>query len=491
MELPGRAHAKSWEGQEVLDLTGLPLGRCVGVFADADTEMVEWLLVDVTGHRRSFVPAVDVVEEPAGVRLSFVRDQVLAAPSVGDAEQLSKRDEMTLYRHYDVPFTDDASESLLPEDVVVADDGAGTAPAQADADATPAASMRMTPGVPPLIAPEPFGTPVPDTALDPMSPAASLPPPAVLPPPVQTEPPPAPTPVVAEVKEQVIEEQVVVAPAVTSGTSRDDDSPATLDRTPADALSAAAPLAAVGAAVAAVWLVLRGLDRRAARRRSLPARTHRARRQVSRTGRDTAAQLSATLAAASTTAERHGRRTAKAAAQRRKEAAEQRVKAVKAAEKNRKKTVKAAQARRKQTGEAASKHRRQALKAAVQRRDRGQKGLAAATTAVATGASYAADRVTAVPGAVADRAGHVRRSVASTLWDVATAAAAAGGYVLGARAGRERYEQITELAAATAARPEVQTAKQAVVDSEHRTEAVESLKDQGKQLLIRVRVLPG
>ncbi len=38
--------------------------------------------------------------------------------------------------------------------------------------------------------------------------------------------------------------------------------------------------------------------------------------------------------------------------------------------------------------------------------------------------------------------------------------AGAAGYVLGARAGRERYEQITRAAAQVAQRPEVQQAKE-------------------------------
>jgi hypothetical protein len=45
MDLPDRAEAKSWQGRDVVDRDGEPLGRCHGVFADTDTGLPEWVLV--------------------------------------------------------------------------------------------------------------------------------------------------------------------------------------------------------------------------------------------------------------------------------------------------------------------------------------------------------------------------------------------------------------------------------------------------------------
>ena len=50
------------------------------------------------------------------------------------------------------------------------------------------------------------------------------------------------------------------------------------------------------------------------------------------------------------------------------------------------------------------------------------------------------------------------------------------GYVLGARAGEERYEQITATASSLAARPEVQQATQAVTDPERRRQLLGRLR---------------
>ena len=49
------------------------------------------------------------------MRVDFTRELVLSAPHVGDAVQLSKADERTLYAHYGVRTSTEPSGSLLPE----------------------------------------------------------------------------------------------------------------------------------------------------------------------------------------------------------------------------------------------------------------------------------------------------------------------------------------------------------------------------------------
>ena len=120
MELPDRSQARSWEGKDVVDRDGQRLGRCVGVFADTATGVPEWLHVDVEGHVRSFVPALEAAETDGTVRVRFSRDVVLGAPGVGDDEQLSKAEEIELYRHYGVPV-EGGDGSVLPADDASAD----------------------------------------------------------------------------------------------------------------------------------------------------------------------------------------------------------------------------------------------------------------------------------------------------------------------------------------------------------------------------------
>ena len=120
MTLPERDVAKAWQGLVVLDQDGERLGECTGVFADAASGATEWLEVAVQGHRRCLLPALNALEVAGQVRVAFLRAAVLSAPQVGDDTELSKRDDIALYRHYGVPYSASASPSLLP---TVADPG--------------------------------------------------------------------------------------------------------------------------------------------------------------------------------------------------------------------------------------------------------------------------------------------------------------------------------------------------------------------------------
>jgi len=112
--LPERDVAKGWQGRVVLDQDGERLGECTGIFADAASGATEWLEVAVEGHRRCLLPALNALEVGGQVRVAFRRTAVLAAPHVGDDTELSKRDDIVLYRHYGVYYSASASPSLLP-----------------------------------------------------------------------------------------------------------------------------------------------------------------------------------------------------------------------------------------------------------------------------------------------------------------------------------------------------------------------------------------
>jgi len=112
--LPEREVAKGWQGRLVLDQDGERLGECTGIFADAASGATEWLEVAVEGHRRCLLPALNALEVGGQVRVAFRRAAVLAAPHVGDDTELSKRDDIVLYRHYGVHYSASASPSLLP-----------------------------------------------------------------------------------------------------------------------------------------------------------------------------------------------------------------------------------------------------------------------------------------------------------------------------------------------------------------------------------------
>jgi len=140
--LPERDVAKGWQGRLVLDQDGERLGECTGIFADAASGATEWLEVAVEGHRCCLLPALNALEVGGQVRVAFRRAAVLSAPHVGDDTELSKRDDIVLYRHYGVHYSASASPSLLPSG---ADLGQ---PKTADLPVTPTAKTADLP-VPP------------------------------------------------------------------------------------------------------------------------------------------------------------------------------------------------------------------------------------------------------------------------------------------------------------------------------------------------------
>jgi len=391
MELPDRVDAKRWEGLEVVDRDDQGLGTCVGVFADADTDLTEWLLVDVPGHRRALVPALDALDAGGGVRVPFAREQVVTAPPVGDETQLSKDDEKVLYDHYGVSYSDDDSTSLLPEGAVELD--AGTPP--------PTASVDPAPQPVAVVAPEPA--------------------------PVTLEVPMA-TPSVHD-----------AGPVPTAASSDRDQG--------VSPVTAGAPLISVGGLAAAVWLVLRVRDRRASRRRQVSARTRRAHRQVS--------------SGSSQAAERVGRHLAGLSAV----AGEATKQATKQASAGASRSSQAAADLRREAAKAAAQRRKEAAKAVAQHRKEARSGLTAATGAVTDTRDTAAKRIR-----------KTRRRIVRRLLGTGTALAAGGGYVLGARAGHERYDQIRAAAAGLTGQTQERPTGDTAGGQQRRVEAVTGLR---------------
>lgn len=116
MTLPDTHTAKSFVGKRVADDAGVELGTCVDAYADDATEIPEWLVVDLTGEGRVLVPIGGAAAHGDTVRVAFSRASITSAPQLGTGGSVSVADEDTLYRHYGVPVSTAASETLLPRD---------------------------------------------------------------------------------------------------------------------------------------------------------------------------------------------------------------------------------------------------------------------------------------------------------------------------------------------------------------------------------------
>ncbi len=452
MQLPERKEARNWEGVAVVDRDGDHLGRCVGVFADTDTGATEWLHVDVLGHRRSFVPALGATGTDDTVRVAFARADVLAAPRVGDDLELSKGDEVTLYRHYDVQHTSSTTGSVLPVEA----DGDGDSRDESTM-AMPAAAVAAEPDIAmagdPLVATPPAlplsSPPVGSVPADLLAEEDPVPPVTEPVPPV-TEPAPPVT----------VEKPVLVPPVVSRPAApRPQDRPSSSSTSGSG--SSAGPLAAVGAVIAAVAVVLRVRDARARKRRSPGARAARVTQQV-REGSVAAAREAATsLAAAEVVASRATQQLASRAA------------SVPPVVAGRSKQVKkSAAGRGKQVKKGAAGVGPSVAKRTKTSRKQARRTAGSVPAAVAARTEAARGTIAAVPPAVAKKGRKAKRSVTGTLWDLATLGAGGTGYLLGARAGRERYDQINQQAASLAASPQVETVISKVVTDPARRDKV-------------------
>jgi hypothetical protein len=114
MTLPTREEAAGWIGHQVNDTGGVDIGTCIKIYADDDTEALEWIGVGLHGGANAVVPIGGATEAGGTIRLAFPRDTVVAAPVAASLDFLSREDEVRLYEHYGVPYTSAASTTTLP-----------------------------------------------------------------------------------------------------------------------------------------------------------------------------------------------------------------------------------------------------------------------------------------------------------------------------------------------------------------------------------------
>lgn len=247
MTLPDRDVVMSWVGLSVEDAEGGQVGSCTAVYIDDATGVPEWALVQAAGDAGlRFLPLLDAREDGGTLRVPFAAELIDTAPRVGSQGHLSEADEAELYEHYGVDYSAGPSNTLLP--AAVSDDVQEAAPepepelepaAQSvPVDETPEEAMEVLP-------PQPEPLPTPEPVLPSPMPEPLLPTPAPEPP----QPSPAPQP---------------SEPSPTPGPPR--PAPPSIDYSPGGRirLPAEGVVAGVAGATAAAWLLLRERRRGAA-----------------------------------------------------------------------------------------------------------------------------------------------------------------------------------------------------------------------------------
>jgi uncharacterized protein YcfJ len=116
--LPNLETARRWPNLTLVASDGSPVGRIESIYLDHATGAPEWALVGVdrggNGARKSFVPLAGANEQGNHVSVPRERAQITSAPPLPAQTQLSRSEETRLYDHYGIAYSTAASPSVLP-----------------------------------------------------------------------------------------------------------------------------------------------------------------------------------------------------------------------------------------------------------------------------------------------------------------------------------------------------------------------------------------
>jgi uncharacterized protein (TIGR02271 family) len=104
-------------GQQLVDRDGDKIGKIEEIYLDEQTGRPEWLAVKtgMFGSNVSFVPLAQASVDGDTVRVPFEKSQVKDAPNAEADGQLSQDEEARLYRHYGMDYSENRSDSGLPQ----------------------------------------------------------------------------------------------------------------------------------------------------------------------------------------------------------------------------------------------------------------------------------------------------------------------------------------------------------------------------------------
>ena len=118
---------RDWRGRTVVGSDGAKIGKVSDVYLDEQTDQPEWLAVStgLFGGRVSFIPIARAKAEGGDLIVPFTKETVKDAPHAEADGQLSQDEEAAIYRHYGLEYSEDRSDTGLPEGNVPAAGGPG------------------------------------------------------------------------------------------------------------------------------------------------------------------------------------------------------------------------------------------------------------------------------------------------------------------------------------------------------------------------------
>lgn len=104
--MPFIENLTDWLGKDVLDSAGEKIGRLTDTYYDAETDVCQFLVVEVGGLRKHqvLVPAGGATASPDHLTLPLAKDAADDAPNLDDGE-LSRDDEQRAFEHYGFQYS--------------------------------------------------------------------------------------------------------------------------------------------------------------------------------------------------------------------------------------------------------------------------------------------------------------------------------------------------------------------------------------------------
>ena len=115
-------------GCELVGSSGEKIGKIGQIFLDDQTGRPEWATVNTGffGSNETFVPLAEADSTGSEVRVPYGKDQVKDAPNVDvDGGHLDQSQESELYRYYGLDYSEDQSDTGLPDGGTVGHDTSG------------------------------------------------------------------------------------------------------------------------------------------------------------------------------------------------------------------------------------------------------------------------------------------------------------------------------------------------------------------------------
>jgi len=106
-------------GSQLVDSSDAKVGKVGQIYLDDQTGQPEWATVNtgLFGSSESFVPLAKADVRGDKICVPYTKDQIKDAPNVssGDGGHLDQSEERNLYQHYGLNYTENRSDSGLPD----------------------------------------------------------------------------------------------------------------------------------------------------------------------------------------------------------------------------------------------------------------------------------------------------------------------------------------------------------------------------------------